>query len=274
MKKAVFVFGALWVFVCLGFYGPAQAQDGWAAGDQIRGRIIVANTPVKFQDRAVEAGLDLRLSEGWHTYWRVPGDSGLPPQLDWNGSENVKSAEILWPAPKRLQEGDLTVFAYAGEVFLPLIIARENTDKPFILKAAAQIMVCHDVCIPERLTLTAASDAASSENARLIEMGLRRVPVAERADIAIDTVVLGPEAIAVSLRSTKGFTGADLFAHAGDYPFTAKPELTIDEKDNTRAMVRIPATADVKDVTAFMKGKTLSLTFTVQNAAVEKTLTF
>jgi suppressor for copper-sensitivity B len=266
----------LWVAIIMLWPGNPATAQGWVEASQVQGRLLIADQAVTFEKRAVLAGLDLRLSENWHTYWRVPGDSGLPPQLDWTGSDNVENVEILWPAPTRMQEGNLTVFAYSGEVFLPLLVTRKDENKPFSLALKAQIMVCHDVCIPEHLMLNTASSEASSENARRIEMALRRVPITQddRPDIGIDTVVLGPNAIAVSVRSKKGFTGADLFAHAGDYPFTAKPEFTVDTQDKTRAMVRLPATPDIKNVSEFMSGKPLSLTLAIGNMAAEKNLNF
>ncbi|HCX68676.1 MAG TPA: hypothetical protein DHK64_14410, partial [Rhodobiaceae bacterium] len=47
------------------------------------------------------AGLHLELSKGWKTYWRSPGEVGIPPSIDWAGSENIENVEFLWPAPER-----------------------------------------------------------------------------------------------------------------------------------------------------------------------------
>ena len=63
-------------------------------------RGIAAAAPLPF----VRAGIEIRLKTGWHTYWRYPGDAGVPPQFDFAGSQNVKSVDVLWPAPQRLPE--------------------------------------------------------------------------------------------------------------------------------------------------------------------------
>ena len=54
----------------------------------------------------LRAGVEIRLKSGWHTYWRYPGDAGVPPRFDFTGSQNVKAVDVLWPAPQPIPEHD------------------------------------------------------------------------------------------------------------------------------------------------------------------------
>src|ERR1700730_17554428 len=87
--------------------GMARAQDSsaWDAEPHATARLI-AGAALRSADAAwLRAGIEIRLDTGWKTYWRYPGDSGVPPTLDFAGSENVKSVTVLWPAPTRFAEG-------------------------------------------------------------------------------------------------------------------------------------------------------------------------
>ena len=69
-------------------------------------------------DAVIPAGIEIKLKPGWHTYWRYPGDAGIPPHFDFQGSQNVKSVEVRWPAPKRLPEGSVMTIGYDRDVTL------------------------------------------------------------------------------------------------------------------------------------------------------------
>src|SRR6516165_6190063 len=70
----------------------------------------------------LRAGVEIRLQRGWHTYWRYPGDAGVPPRFDFTGSQNVKAVDVLWPAPQPIPEHDLVTIGYTGDVILPLAV--------------------------------------------------------------------------------------------------------------------------------------------------------
>src|ERR1700704_2104124 len=81
----------------------------------------------------LRAGLEIRLKPGWHTYWRYPGDAGVPPRFDFAGSQNVKAVEVLWPAPRRLPEAGLDTIGYDRDVTLPLRVTPQDPAKPVTL---------------------------------------------------------------------------------------------------------------------------------------------
>ena len=140
--------------------GSALAADAfstdWAAGAKHEARLIAAGGDV--------AGFEIRLKPGAITYWRDPGDSGLPPTFDFAGSDNVETVEPLFPAPKRMHEADGgQAFGYDGDVILPLRIRPRDSTKPVTLALHADFAVCEKVCLPAkaRLTLTLPAAAAS-----------------------------------------------------------------------------------------------------------------
>jgi DsbC/DsbD-like thiol-disulfide interchange protein len=94
-------------------------------------------------------GIAFQLQPGWKTYWRTPGDSGVPPRFDFSKSENIEAVTILWPAPMKFDDGaGGHSLGYHDQVVLPLRIVAKNTDKPVTLRAAVNYAVCDKLCIP------------------------------------------------------------------------------------------------------------------------------
>src|SRR6266481_4141944 len=122
-------------------------------------------------------GVAIQLQPGWKTYWRTPGDSGVPPRFDFSKSDNVEAVTVLWPAPKKFDDGaGGTALGYKQQVVLPLRIVAKNADKPVTLRADINYAVCDKLCIPVDATaeLTFAS-VASTEDGNLSE-ALNTVP--------------------------------------------------------------------------------------------------
>jgi DsbC/DsbD-like thiol-disulfide interchange protein len=114
-------------------------------------------------------GIAFQLQSGWKTYWRTPGDSGVPPRFDFSKSDNVEAVTILWPAPTRFPDGaGGTSLGYQKQVVLPLRIAVKNPDKPVTLRAAINYAVCEKICIPvEANAELAFTSVASTEDSSL-----------------------------------------------------------------------------------------------------------
>jgi DsbC/DsbD-like thiol-disulfide interchange protein len=94
-------------------------------------------------------GIAFQLQPGWKTYWRTPGDSGVPPRFDFSKSENVEAVTVLWPAPLLFDDGaGGHAMGYHDKVVLPLRIVVKNADKPVMLRAAINYAVCNKICIP------------------------------------------------------------------------------------------------------------------------------
>ena len=94
-------------------------------------------------------GIAFELQQGWKTYWRNPGDSGVPPRFDFSRSENIEAVTVLWPAPMKFDDGaGGHSLGYKGQVVLPLRIVPKSADKPVTLRADINYAVCEKLCIP------------------------------------------------------------------------------------------------------------------------------
>jgi DsbC/DsbD-like thiol-disulfide interchange protein len=94
-------------------------------------------------------GIAFQLQSGWKTYWRTPGDSGVPPRFDFTKSDNIEAVTILWPAPTKFPDGaGGNSLGYQHQVVLPLRIVVKNPDKPVTLRAAINYAVCEKLCVP------------------------------------------------------------------------------------------------------------------------------
>jgi DsbC/DsbD-like thiol-disulfide interchange protein len=94
-------------------------------------------------------GIAFQLQPGWKTYWRTPGDSGVPPRFDFSKSDNIEAVTVLWPAPTKFDDGaGGHSLGYHDQIVLPLRIVAKNADKPVTLRAGVNYAVCEKLCIP------------------------------------------------------------------------------------------------------------------------------
>src|SRR3546814_17500109 len=114
---------------------------GWAEGEQARLRLISGQQSVA--GAALDLGLEFDLQPGWKIYWRSPGDAGLPPRVDWSGSEKLKQAELAWPVPHRFSLFGLETFGYVGPVVL--------TDRPEVKRSGKPPALHPPVAYPNAL---------------------------------------------------------------------------------------------------------------------------
>ena len=121
--------------------GDASAWDG----DQRAAVRLIAGAQ---RGTVRRAGIEIRLAPGWKTYWRYPGDSGIPPRFDFSHSKNVKSVTVRYPAPHRLTDESGTSIGYKHGVVFPLDIVPQNAAQPVMLAVKAHYAVCEKICIP------------------------------------------------------------------------------------------------------------------------------
>ena len=136
---------------------PAHSAAGpWQQTETVEGRLIAAVEGTGSLDR-VPLGLHLKMKPGWKTYWRSPGDAGLPPQLSWEGSGNLAGTDFRWPAPHRFTLFGIETFGYDGEVVFPITARPAQPGQPLDLKASVDLLVCSEICVPQHLDLTLGS---------------------------------------------------------------------------------------------------------------------
>jgi DsbC/DsbD-like thiol-disulfide interchange protein len=143
---------------------PARAEDSspWQRDAHSAVRLIAGSR----SGGVLLGGIAFQLQPGWKTYWRTPGDSGVPPRFDFSKSDNVEAVTVLWPAPMKFDDGaGGQSLGYKLQVVLPLRIVAKSADKPVTLRAAINYAVCDKLCIPVEANseLTFASVASTED---------------------------------------------------------------------------------------------------------------
>lgn len=154
---------------------PAHTQDAspWIKDTYSSVRLIAGSR----SGNVLLGGIGFQLEPGWKTYWRTPGDSGVPPRIDFSKSENVDSVTILWPAPAKFSDGaGGTSFGYQKQVLLPLRIITKSPDKPVTLRASINYAVCEKLCIPVEAEAELAFRSVASTEDSAIAAALDTVP--------------------------------------------------------------------------------------------------
>ncbi|WP_305969368.1 MULTISPECIES: protein-disulfide reductase DsbD domain-containing protein [unclassified Mameliella] len=146
------------------------------------------------------AALHLKLAPGWKTYWRSPGDAGIPPQFDWSGARNMSAIGIYWPAPHVFWQENMRSVGYKGEVILPLKIRPNQPGKDARLGGVVDIGICKDVCLPHRLRVSATLPAAQTKPDARIAAAMADVPFgAEDAGVTGVSCRITPQAKGLGL---------------------------------------------------------------------------
>jgi DsbC/DsbD-like thiol-disulfide interchange protein len=129
---------------------PAYAADSsaWDGNQRAAVRLIAGASRQVGGATIHRAGAEIRLAPGWKTYWRYPGDSGLPPRFDFSKSQNVKSVTVRWPAPQRLADEGGTSIGYKHDVVFPLDVVAQDPAKPVTLALGIDYGVCEKFCAP------------------------------------------------------------------------------------------------------------------------------
>tara|TARA_R110000764_G_scaffold5106_6_gene20521 strand:+ start:4009 stop:4827 length:819 start_codon:yes stop_codon:yes gene_type:complete len=164
---------------------PAMAQES-----PISGRIIQGWT---LPDGRMVAGLDLQLQPGWKTYWRAPGDAGIPPQFDWSRARNVGRIDITWPTPHVFHQNGMRSIGYKDHVVIPLHIQPKAPGRSVRLRGEMDLGVCSDICVPHRLDFDTTLDAAPVKPVPTLAAALAQAPFSRReAGVVTATCALRP----------------------------------------------------------------------------------
>jgi len=158
---------------CMAIEARAEDSSPWQRDTYSAIRLLAGSR----SGAVLLGGIAIQLQPGWKTYWRTPGDSGVPPRFDFSKSDNVEAVTVLWPAPMKFEDGAGGFsLGYKQKVVLPLRIVAKNADKPVTLRADINYAVCDKLCIPvEASAELAFASVASTEDSNLSE-ALNTVP--------------------------------------------------------------------------------------------------
>ena len=191
--------------VALPCVSHAQDASPWTRDSHAQLRLLAGsrNGPVLL------GGINFKLDPGWKTYWRTPGDSGVPPRFDFSKSENVEAVTVLWPAPQAFPDGaGGTALGYHNEIVIPLRIAVRDASKPVTLNANIQYAVCEKLCVPAQADLSLPVTSVASTEDSTLSAALDRVPkpanVGDPNPLTIrDVKRIGPKTVQVDVTSEK-----------------------------------------------------------------------
>lgn len=138
---------ALLVSIVMAFSASAAAEP--VRTDHLRSQLVAA-ADVAVAGQPLRVGLRLQHDPHWHSYWRNPGDSGLPTRIELELPPGVVAGEIEWPAPRRFDVAGIVNFGYADTVLLPITLQLPPglTGEAIQIRARASWLVCEVECIP------------------------------------------------------------------------------------------------------------------------------
>ena len=251
----------------LGIAGSAlAARSDWSPADQSQMRLLLAAP----ENGKLAGGIEMLIEPGWYTYWRDPGEAGIPPEFDFSASTNVASVEVLYPAPERYDDGASISLVYRNEVVFPLIVVAERPGEPVVLRVNAGFGVCSEICIP---TQAASEVAASPESDPLTQARLAlfqsRVPVAPKLghfDIESTGMAEG-DALLIDVR-TPDSSYLDLFADPPDGWHIGQPEFLSRAANVSRYRLSLAGAPDA----ASRNGQAIRFVAVAGNEAIEESV--
>jgi DsbC/DsbD-like thiol-disulfide interchange protein len=201
---------------------PARAEDSasaWATGSKSAARLIAAPSDTKSTYRA---GIEIKLAANTITYWRSPGESGVPPVFDFSHSSNLRSADVSFPAPKRINEEGSDIYGYETDVVLPIRVEPQERGKPVELVLDLDYAACEKICVPVHAKLELSLPTMDAGKAEALAAAEAAVPRRLSQDEIARNVTIRPVAGAdkPTWRLTwRGALAQDLLAEAPDLFF-------------------------------------------------------
>ncbi len=265
---------------------PASAEPArsgttspWIEGYNSRVRLL-AGHDAGAPGRPLHAGIEIETRPDWKTYWRNPGDAGVPPSFDWSKSDNVASVKVGYPPPRRLVDKGGTTIGYLGRVVFPAVVTPVDPARPVALRLAVEYGVCKDICVPAqaepRLDVPAGAALAMPAELAAALAELPRPRGQERAgdpvvrEIRVELRGASPHIAFEALLPPGAGGEADAFLVADDGGFIPLPERLPEaagEGDRRVVRFRVDLTKDV-DVRD-LAGKTVHATITGPGGASE-----
>ncbi|WP_414124606.1 protein-disulfide reductase DsbD domain-containing protein [Rhizobium sp. BR 317] len=248
------------------------AMSDWANNEGGRMRLVALAPDAQGH---IRAALQIEPAPGWITYWREPGESGIPPQVSPTPDSGVALEKTSFPTPKPITVGAIQEIGYDAPVTLPLDF-RLTGKQPSTLHLTAFIGLCKDICIPFQaefsLPLSAAGQSTPHEQA-LLDAANASLPQAPSADFAVENHRLSPDAKTLSLRltlpETTGSAPSIYVTGPTGYVFFKQANGTRDGKTFATdiAIGKLPKNYDIK-------GKSWGILVIDGERAMETTLAF
>ncbi len=263
----------------LGWFAPAGAAEPsaaatpWIEAQAARVRLL-AGADAAHPGKALLAGVEITMAEGWKTYWRNPGEAGVPPSFDWSGSSNTASIKVAYPAPMRLVDPAAEMIGYKTTVLFPIEVTPKVPAEAVELRLALEFAVCREICIPAQASLALTVPPAPTAGAPAITAAFERVPRVQAKRRAGDPKLLrvtpklaGPSpSLEIEAKFPGGGAGADVFIEAPDGIFVPMAKKLAGGSDGqVRFLVDLSRAGNAEE----LKGKELIVTLVSDSGASE-----
>ncbi len=192
------------------------------------------------------AGLRVTLADGWKTYWRSPGDGGIPPQIALSFSNGVDAASFHWPVPEVFYQDGMRSVGYENSVVVPMTLSGATAQKGISLSGTMTIGVCEEICIPVQFPITAELPPQGTRDSAIVASLIDR-PLSPN-EAGVDKVACE---FTIENSQTALTTTIDLPGLRGDESVvieTGNPEVWVSEPDVTVTAGQITATSDLVHV--------------------------
>lgn len=216
-----------------------QPAAAWQAADAVQ----IAILPGWRGEGGVQvAALRITLAAGWKTYWRAPGDAGIPPRFDFAASRNIANVRPVWPVPEIDFQNGLRSLVFHDELVLPLMVQMRGPGLAR-LAGTVEIGVCEEICVPVTLSFAADLPEGGGRDGVIVAALADRPLTPQEAGVRAATcrVQPGETGLRIEARVVMPQLGAGEAAaiEAGD------PSIWVSEPDVLRAGNSVTITADM-----------------------------
>jgi DsbC/DsbD-like thiol-disulfide interchange protein len=208
----------------LALAAPAVAGPVNQWHDTHGARVRIVTEPSPDEEGILRGALEIRLDPGWKTYWRDPGDSGVPPSIAVQGRGNVAQPVIGFPPPERFDDGYSLFAGYDETVAFALSFPVEDPEAGLDFTAELFLGICETICIPVQASLDIAPARMSGEDARIVGEAFARLPDEPHDGFRATTVELRQGRLIVAATLPEGIVDADLYVAGSKYHIMGLPQ--------------------------------------------------
>jgi DsbC/DsbD-like thiol-disulfide interchange protein len=190
------------------------------------GRVRLVTTGAADASGALQGALEIVLKPGWKTYWRDPGDAGVPPQIDISKSLNIASAELRFPVPERFDDGYSKWAGYKHPVTFPITFTLRSPSEPATIEADVFLGICETICIPVqgKFTLDPASDPDNADDQALVAAAVESLPGPAQPGFGVTDLPGDGKQLLVEAALPSGAEAAEFFVAADQGYMFGTPE--------------------------------------------------
>lgn len=264
-----FAFRAMLALALISAALEAQGQPFVQAATQkpdIKADLLTGNSEAGEPD-VTWIGVRIDLGPGWKTYWKSPGDAGLPTEFDWSGSSNVVSADVNWPAPSRLSILGFESVGYTHEVLFPVKIKVGDPGIETRIHLKIAVYACSTICVREERVLGATiQPGANGLSQTTIDAWRSRVPQPTSnvlSVLSVERSPMGPASLKIEIASTKPLVAPDAFIESDPALSGDKPIVTFQHGNRAILAVNLPG-----ETAESIRTRTVTATIVSDDAAV------